>query len=132
MKNDPVGSALVDTAMKKRWTVEDSAKASAVTIHRFPSGIIDHTRIGERLGGVIEEGRERHAFRQRQRRGVLSCPHVDMAVGDLDKMSGTHRAMCVRRAETICRAMPTKLVSLMAGVARGANVSVNGFGAPGP
>ena len=29
------GQQLVDTAMKNRWTVEDSAKASAVTIHRF-------------------------------------------------------------------------------------------------
>jgi hypothetical protein len=32
-----------------------------------------------------------------------------MAIGDLDKMSGTHRAMCVRRAETFCRAMPIKI-----------------------
>ena len=35
MKNVDVGSELVDTAMKKRWTVADSAKASAVTIQRF-------------------------------------------------------------------------------------------------
>src|SRR5204862_6064452 len=74
-----------------------------------PSGIIDHTRIEKCLGGVTEEGRERHAFRQRQRRGVLSCPHVDMAVSYLDKMSGAHCAMCVRRAETICRAMPIEI-----------------------
>jgi hypothetical protein len=43
MKNVDVGSALVDTAMKKRWTVADSEGVS-VTIHRF-RGIIDHTRI---------------------------------------------------------------------------------------
>src|SRR6476620_5507896 len=32
-----------------------------------------------------------------------------MAVGDLDKMSGTHRAMCVRRPETFCLAMRNKI-----------------------
>src|SRR6516162_1963499 len=32
-----------------------------------------------------------------------------MAIGYFDKMSGTHRALCVRRAETFCRAMPIKI-----------------------
>src|SRR5262245_21210580 len=34
-----------------------------------------------------------------------------MAIGYFDKMRSTHRALCVRRAETFCRAMPIKIGS---------------------